>query len=234
MTLRPGVHSEAATRASRCPRAGPPHTRLFERLLYHPALVAGHSKMCLQARDSLALAEAPKTRYDLHTVLETPPAALFISVRGPFLPEIFVDADGCPVKKEVYRVARRYGLNVTLVANSWVETPKADWVKLVTVDHGFDAADDWIVEHVTSGDIVVSADIPLAARCLEKDARVLSPAGRLFTDDSIGEALAKRELLSQLRDLGTMTGGPAPFDRRDRSRFLQRLDETIQAVRRRR
>ncbi len=102
------------------------------------------------------------------------------------------------------------------------------------MDHGFDAADDWIVEHVTSGDIVVSADIPLAARCLEKDARVLSPAGRLFTDDSIGEALAKRELLSQLRDLGTMTGGPAPFDRRDRSRFLQRLDETIQAVRRRR
>ena len=150
------------------------------------------------------------------------------------MPEIFVDADGCPVKKEVYRVARRYGLNVTLVANSWVETPKADWVKLVTVDHGFDAADDWIVEHVTSGDIVVSADIPLAARCLEKDARVLSPAGRLFTDDSIGEALAKRELLSQLRDLGTMTDGPAPFDRRDRSRFLQRLDETIQAVRRRR
>ncbi len=149
------------------------------------------------------------------------------------MPEIFVDADGCPVKKEVYRVARRYGLNVTLVANSWVETPKADWVKLVTVDHGFDAADDWIVEHVTSGDIVVSADIPLAARCLEKDARVLSPAGRLFTDDSIGEALAKRELLSQLRDLGTMTGGPAPFDRRDRSRFLQRLDETIQALGRR-
>ena len=150
------------------------------------------------------------------------------------MPEIFVDADGCPVKKEVYRVARRYGLNVTLVANSWVETPKADWVKLVVVDHGFDAADDWIVEHITSGDIVISADIPLAARCLEKDARVLSPAGRLFTDDSIGEALAKRELLSQLRDLGTMTGGPAPFDRRDRSRFLQRLDETIQAVRRRR
>ncbi len=145
------------------------------------------------------------------------------------MPEIFVDADGCPVKKEVYRVARRYGLNVTLVANSWVETPKADWVKLVTVDHGFDAADDWIVEHVTSGDIVISADIPLAARCLEKDARVLGPTGRVFTDDSIGEALASRELLSQLRELGTMTGGPAPFDRRDRSRFLQRLDETIQA-----
>ncbi len=146
------------------------------------------------------------------------------------MPEIFIDADGCPVKKEVYRVARRYGLNVTLVANSWVETPKADWVKLVTVDHGFDAADDWIVEHVTSGDIVISADIPLAARCLEKDARVLSPTGRVFTEESIGEALAKRELLSQLRELGTLTSGPAPFDRRDRSRFLQRLDETIQAV----
>ncbi len=149
------------------------------------------------------------------------------------MPEIFVDADGCPIKKEVYRVARRYGLNVTLVANSWVETPKADWVKLVIVDHGSDAADDWIVEHVTSGDIVISADIPLAARCLEKDARVLGPTGRVFTDDSIGEALASRELLSQLRELGTMTGRPAPFDRRDRSRFLQRLDETIQAGRRR-
>ena len=131
-------------------------------------------------------------------MLETQSAAFFVSVRGPFLPEIFIDADGCPVKKEVYRVARRYGLNVTLVANSWVETPKADWVKLITVDHGFDAADDWIVEHVTSGDIVISADIPLAARCLEKDARVLSPTGRVFTEESIGEALAKRELLSQL------------------------------------
>lgn len=149
------------------------------------------------------------------------------------MPEIFVDADGCPVKKEVYRVAQRYGLNVTLVANSWVETPKADWVKMIIVGHGLDAADDWIVEHVASGDIVISADIPLAARCLEKDARVLGPTGRVFTEDSIGEALASRELLSQLRELGTMTGGPAPFDRRDRSRFLQRLDEVIQRGRRR-
>ena len=147
--------------------------------------------------------------------------------------DIFVDADACPVKQEVYRVANRYGLNVTLVSNSWMRSPPEDRINLVVVDGRLDAADDWIVEHVDENDIVISGDIPLASRCLEKGALVLGPSGRVFTDESIGEALATREFLSQLRDLGTVTGGPAPFRKRDRSRFLQRLDETIQAVRKR-
>lgn len=147
--------------------------------------------------------------------------------------DIFIDADGCPVKPEVYRVAQRYGLKVTLVSNAWMRIPHEDWIELVVVDGQLDAADDWIVEHVSAHDIVISGDIPLASRCLEKNALALGPTGRAFTEDSIGEALASRDLMSQLRDLGTVTGGPAPFEKRDRSRFLQRLDETIQAVCRR-
>ena len=149
------------------------------------------------------------------------------------MPDIFVDADGCPVKEEVYRVANRYGFKVILVANAWMRVPAEDWLEMVVVDGQPDAADDWIVEHVTQDDIVISGDIPLASRRLEKGVLVLGPRGRIFTDDTIGEALAKRELLSHLRDLGTMKGGPAPFEKGDRSRFLQRLDETIQTVRRR-
>jgi uncharacterized protein YaiI (UPF0178 family) len=145
--------------------------------------------------------------------------------------DIFVDADGCPVKQEVYRVAKRYGLRGILVSNSRMRTPHEDWLEVVVVDGQFNAADDWIVEHVSEDDIVITGDIPLASRCLEKGAQVLAPTGRVSTRDSIGEALASRELLSHLRDLGTITGGPAPFEKRDRSRFLQRLDETIQAVR---
>jgi len=145
--------------------------------------------------------------------------------------DIFVDADGCPVKQEIYRVAKRYGLKVTLVSNSRMQTPQEDWLEIVIVDGQFNAADDWIVEHVSENDIVITGDIPLASRCLEKGAQVLAPTGRLFTRDSIGEALAGREFLSYLRDFGTITGGPTPFGKRDRSRFLQRLDETIQAVR---
>jgi uncharacterized protein YaiI (UPF0178 family) len=144
---------------------------------------------------------------------------------------IFIDADGCPVKQEVYRVAKRYGLKVTLVSNSRMRSPQEDWLEVVVVDGQFNAVDDWIVEHVSENDIVITGDIPLASRCLEKDARGLGPSGRIFTKESIGDALASRELLSHLRDLGTRTGGPAPFEKRDRSRFLQRLDETIQALR---
>ena len=146
--------------------------------------------------------------------------------------DIFVDADGCPVKEEVYGVAKRYGLKVILASNSWMRTPLADWLELVVVEGQFDAVDDWIAEHVTENDIVISGDIPLASRCLKKGARVVGPTGRVFTEDNIGEALASRELLSHLRQLGTITGGPAPFKERDRSRFLQRLDEAIRAARR--
>lgn len=147
--------------------------------------------------------------------------------------KIFVDADGCPVKQEVYRVAGRYGLKVILVSNSRMRTPGEDWVEAVVVEGQFNAADDWIVEHVRGHDIVITGDIPLASRCLAKGARVLAPTGRVFSEEGIGDALAARDLLSHLRDLGEITGGPAPFDKRDRSRFLQRLDETIQAIRKR-
>ncbi|MCP4654169.1 MAG: YaiI/YqxD family protein [bacterium] len=149
------------------------------------------------------------------------------------MPNIFVDADACPVKQEVYRVAGRHALRVTLVSNSWMRTPPEDWIELVVVDGGLDVADDWIAEHVREDDVVVTADIPLASRCLEKRALVLGPTGRVFTEDMIGEALATREILSQLRDVGVVTGGPAPFERRDRSRFLQNLDEAIRTVSRR-
>ena len=146
---------------------------------------------------------------------------------------IFVDADGCPVKKEIYKVATRYGLEVTLVSNSWMRTPKEDWLDLVVVEEGIDAADDWIVEHVAEDDIVVSGDIPLAARCLKKGALVIGLRGKPFTEENIGDALATRDLMSHLRTLGTATSGPEAFQKRDRSLFLQCLDETIQGVRRR-
>ena len=153
-------------------------------------------------------------------------------MRAPASPDIYVDADGCPVKGEVYRVAERYGLKVILVANSRMRIPDDELVELVVVGGQFEAADDWIVEHVVENDVVVSEDIPLASRCLKKGAYVLSPRGRVFREDSIGDALATRDLLSHLRELGVTTGGPRPFGKRDRSQFLQRLDEIVQAVRR--
>ena len=144
--------------------------------------------------------------------------------------EIYVDADACPVKQEIYRVATRHRLKVILVANSRMQVPDTASVELVLVDNQLDAADNWIAEHVKENDIVITGDIPLASRCLKKDAQVLSPRGKAFTEDSIGAALASRELLSHLRELGTIMGGPAPFEKRDRSRFLHCLGESIQAV----
>jgi uncharacterized protein YaiI (UPF0178 family) len=145
---------------------------------------------------------------------------------------IFIDADACPVKSEIYRVAARYELDVTLVANSWMRTPDEDWITLEVVKNGFDAADDWIVEHVEPHDIVVTADIPLASRCLKEGARAIGSTGRPFTEDNIGDAVATRDLLSELRDGGKIAGGPPPLQKRDRSRFLQKLDEMIQSIRR--
>ena len=145
---------------------------------------------------------------------------------------IFVDADACPVKEEVYRVAGRYELEVTLVADSRMRIPRDERVTLKVVDRNADAADDWIVEQVETDDIVIAADIPLAARCLEKGAFVLGHKGKPFTEDNIGAALATRNLLADLRDFGEVSGGPAPFDKRDRSLFLQKLDEAINAIRR--
>ncbi len=143
---------------------------------------------------------------------------------------IYVDADSCPVRNEVLRKGKHYGLKVYLVSNKKMRIAKGELVENVVVGDHLDAADDWIVEHISDRDIVVTGDVPLAARCVKKKARVLDPRGRIFTEDSIGEALANRDLLMYLRDLGTMTGGPARGKKRDYSRFLQRLDDLIQAL----
>ena len=147
---------------------------------------------------------------------------------------IYVDADSCPVKEEVYRVARRYELEVTLVAAAWQRVPLESGIHLEVVKEtgGLDAADDWIVERVGQGDIVVSDDILLAARCLPKEARVLNSRGRELTAGTVGDAVAMRELTASLRDAGLVTGGPAPLGKSDRSSFLQQLDQIVQHVRR--
>jgi len=145
---------------------------------------------------------------------------------------IYVDADACPVKNEIYRVAERYELHVTLVSASPMWIPSAPNLSLEVVDHGFDAADDWIVAHAGRDDIVVTADIPLAARCLERGAYALGPTGRPFTESNIGDVLATRNLLSELRGAGLDSSGPPPFEARDRSRFLQALDQAVHTLRR--
>lgn len=145
---------------------------------------------------------------------------------------IYVDADACPVKTEIYKVAKRYSVPVTLVSNSWMNTPDDPSIHLELVGDGFDEADEWIVEHVNKNEIVVTADISLASECVKKGATVLGHKGRVFTEESIGEAMASREVASQLREHGLVGGGPAPFGAKDRSRFLERLDAAIHACRR--
>lgn len=147
---------------------------------------------------------------------------------------IVVDGDACPVKQEVYRVARRYDLDVLVVAASWVTVPDDERIRFILVrDEGkLDAADDRIVEEVGEGDIAITEDVHLAARCLERGARVISPRGRVFSEETIGEAVATRDLMAGLREAGMVTGGPSPFEKSDRSAFLQRLDETVHAIRR--
>ena len=146
---------------------------------------------------------------------------------------IYVDADACPVKQETLRVAQRYRLAVTLVANSWMRIPPQAGVTLQVVGDGLDAADDWIVSQLQADDIVITADIPLAGRSLDRGAAVLSPTGKPFLEENIGDALATRDLLAQLRETGVQLGGPSPFRKQDASRFLQQLDTIIQQIRRR-
>ena len=148
--------------------------------------------------------------------------------------KIFIDADACPVKDEVYKVAGRHGLDVYVVANSGMRIPLDAKIHLQVVSDGFDAADDWIVEQCGDGDIVVTSDIPLADRCLKKAAYVLGSTGKPFTEESIGDAMASRELSADLRAMGIMKGGPAPFQKKDRSNFLQNLDTAIHLMGRRR
>ena len=146
--------------------------------------------------------------------------------------DLYVDADGCAVKEEVYRVAERLQLKVILVANKRLLHPPDPRISMITVPGGLDVADDWIAEHIGPGDICITSDIPLAARCLLKRARVLGPKGHEFTDESIGNALATRELMSHLRGIGEVTGGPSAMAKKDRSNFLSNLDRVIQAIKR--
>ena len=141
---------------------------------------------------------------------------------------IFVDADACPVKDEVYVVATRYGLPVALVANAPMHVPEGMGIELVVVGRDPDAADDWIARNVRAGDVVVTADVPLAARCLAEGARVLGTTGREFDADSIGGHLAMRDLATHRREAGEITRGPAPISAQDRSRFLGELDRIVQ------
>ena len=143
------------------------------------------------------------------------------------MPAIYVDADACPVKEEIYKVARRVGLDVFVVANSFIRTPAEPRIKFVLVDAGPDLADDWIAERAGPGDIVVTNDIPLAGRVLERHAEAISPTAKVFTTDMIGSALATRGLMEHLRSFGQITSGPAPFSPKDRSTFLGALDAAV-------
>ena len=145
---------------------------------------------------------------------------------------LFIDADGCPVKEEIFKVAARYDLFVTLVANKPMRTPLRTKIKMEVVPGNFDAADDWIVENVQEKDIVVTGDIPLADRCIKKNARVIGHKGNEFTPDNIGDVMASRELLIHLRQTGEAKGGPSAMTPKDRSQFLSKLDQVIQSLKR--
>lgn len=146
--------------------------------------------------------------------------------------ELYVDADACPVKQEVCKVAKRLRLNVTFVSNSWMRIPVQEGANLVVVGDQFDAADQWIVEHIAKDDIVVTADIPLASLCVKGGARVLAPSGHMFTNANVGGSLATRDLMVDLRAEGLVRGGPPPFGPKDRSRFLEKLDQVIRQIQR--
>lgn len=147
---------------------------------------------------------------------------------------ILVDADACPVKEEVVRVAERHGLAVVLVSNAWMRGPDHPLVQRILVARGPDAADDRIADEAAGADIVITNDIPLAARCIDKGARVLRPNGKPIDRNSVGMAVAMRDLAAHLRETGEITGGPAAFTPRDRSRFLDALEAAVQAQKKRR
>ena len=146
--------------------------------------------------------------------------------------EIFIDADACPVKDEVYRVAARHGLKTYVVANSFMNIPRDPMIERVIVPGTFDAADDWIAERARRGAVVITSDVPLADRCVKAGADVLAPNGRAFTSASIGMAVAMRELMVDLRAMGDVTGGPRAFSPRDRSAFLSAIDLAIVRLKR--
>lgn len=145
---------------------------------------------------------------------------------------VYVDADACPVKEEVYKVAARHALAVKVVANSFMNVPRDPAIERVIVPGGLDVADDWIAERAGPGDVVVTTDVPLADRCVKAGAVAIAPNGKVFDQASVGMALAVRDLMSDLREAGAVTGGPKPFSPRDRSAFLQALDREIRRLRR--
>ena len=146
---------------------------------------------------------------------------------------IFVDADACPVKPEIYRVAERYGLKVYVVANSFMAVPRNDMIERIIVSEGPDVADNWIAERAGSSDIVITADVPLAGRCVRNGATVIGTTGKVFDDNSIGMAVATRDLMADLRSAGATTRGPPPLSRQDISRFLSALDLAVTRLKRR-
>jgi uncharacterized protein YaiI (UPF0178 family) len=145
---------------------------------------------------------------------------------------IYIDADACPVKTEVYRVAERYALKVYVVSNSYMAVPREPLIERIVVGDGPDAADDWIAERVARGSIVITADVPLAHRSIKAGADVITPGGRVLTEGTIGEVLATRNLMEDLRSAGQITGGPKPFQPRDRSKFLSALDQVVVRLKR--
>lgn len=146
--------------------------------------------------------------------------------------KIYIDGDGCPVKEETYKVAFRYEIPVIVVANKRMQIPFHHLISMVVVPEGADEADNWIAENIGQHEICITTDIPLADRCLKKEAFVIDARGDEFTEDMIGDALATRELMKHLREMGEMRGGPAPFGPRDRSQFLGTLDRIIQKIKR--
>jgi hypothetical protein len=150
--------------------------------------------------------------------------------RGPIT--IYIDADACPVKDETYRVAGRYGLKVFVVSNSYMNVPRDQMIERVVVEEGPDIADDWIAERAGRGDVVITADVPLASRCFKAQATVISPKGKAFDEGAMGMALATRNLMDDLRSAGEITGGPNPFSQRDRSSFLSALDLAVTRLKR--
>lgn len=147
---------------------------------------------------------------------------------------IYVDADACPVKDEIYRVAARHGVSVSVVAGNFIRVPQDPLIERVAAGAGMDAADDWIAERAGKGDIVITSDIPLASRCVKAGAEVIAPNGKAFTEQSIGMTLAVRNLMTDLRSSGEVTGGPKSFAPRDRSALLSALDQTIRRIQRQR
>lgn len=146
--------------------------------------------------------------------------------------KLYVDADACPVKNEIYKVAERHGLEVLVVSNSFIQVPRLPFIVQQVVDAGPDEADNWIAERAVEGDVVITADILLAERCLENDASVLQPNGRAYTKANIASAVATRALMEQIRSTGEQTGGAPPFSQRDRSNFLQKLHDLIVRLKR--